>query len=132
MAHAGGGPGHGAYLSHLNLSGKIALEGVVDSISMERGKGSPSFTMVADGKKVTIVTGPYRALLDADYKISLGDRMNVLAFPFVQLQDTFAAAELKNLSTGATLTLRDDSGIPTGGRGCCADCPCTQCAAPRP
>ncbi len=123
MAHAGAGAGQGGSLSHLDLSGKTAFEGVVDGVSMEPGAGTPSFTMLADGKKVTIVTSPYRALLDAGYKISVGDRMNVLAYPFVQLKDTYAAAELKNLTTGVPLTLRDENGVPTMRHGACGNCP---------
>ncbi len=123
MSHAGRGPGLGAAASHLDLAGKTVLEGVVDGISMGRGQGTPSFTMVADGKKVTIVTSPYRAVLDANYKISIGDRMNVVAYPFVDLVDTYAAAELKNLTTGVVLTLRDANGVPLMGNGDCANCP---------
>jgi len=130
-AHAGSGPGQGAAVSHLDLAGKTVLEGVVDGINMGRGHGTPSFTMVADGKKVTIVTSPYRAVIDADYKISMGDRINVLAYPFTQQKDTYAAAELKNLTTGAVLTLRDENGVPAMGNGACANCPCNTAAHPQ-
>ncbi len=123
MSHAGRGPGLGVAASQLDLAGKTVLEGVVDGISMGRGQGTPSFTMVADGKKVSIVTSPYRALLDANYKISIGDRMNVVAFPFVDLVDIYAAAELKNLTTGVVLTLRDANGVPLLSNGDCANCP---------
>ncbi len=121
-AHAGGGAGQGT-ISHLDLAGKIVLEGVVDGISMGRGMGTPSFTMVANGKKVVIVTSPYRALLDANYKISIGDSMSVTAYPFRELQDTFAAADLKNLTTGADLILRDANGVPLMAGGDCGNCP---------
>ena len=121
-AHAGGAPGQGT-ISHLDLAAKTVLEGVVDGISMGRGQGTPSFTMVANGKKVVIVASPFRALLDADYKISIGDRMNVTAYPFREVQDTLAAAELRNLTTGAILTLRDENGVPIMADGYCGNCP---------
>ncbi len=122
-SHAGGGPGQGARLSHLDLSVKVILEGVVDGVNMAPGQGFPSFTMTLDGKKVTIVTSPYRLLLDANYTISVGNRMKVTAYPFIQTPDTYAAAELNNLTTSAILTLRDDSGVPVIMRGHRGDCP---------
>ncbi len=130
MLHAGGGPGQGTGPSHLDLSGKVALEGLVEDVSMGPGRGTPNFTMTADGKKVTIVTSPYRLVMNANFRISLGDRINVLAYPFVGQQDTFAAAELKNLTTGAVLTLRDESGFPMMNHGNCGNCPLNHTTQP--
>lgn len=131
MPHAGAGQGPAAAASHLDLSNKVAFEGLVQSVAMERGQGSPSFVMLADGKRVTIVTAPYRLLIDADYKISVGDKMNVLAYAFLQTADTYAAAELKNLTSGKVLTLRGDDGVPLmRQRHNCADCPLHTPTAP--
>ncbi len=101
----------------VDLANKTALEGTVESVNMAPGQGMPTFVLQVGDKKATIVASPYRILANALFEIRVGDRMNVLAFPSTQTQDTFLAAELKNLTTGKTLLLRDDNGLPAGGVG---------------
>ena len=121
--HSGGVPGQGACAGSLDPANLVALEGIVEAVQLERGRGNPGFTMTADGKKVTIITSPYRALLDADYKIKIGDKMNVVAYRLAQPPDTYIAAELKNLTSGTVLTLRDAGGLPITNRRGCGNCP---------
>jgi hypothetical protein len=101
----------------LDLARKTSLEGFVESVNLERGMGTPSFVIPASGKKVTIIVSPYWALANALFEIRVGDNMSVLAFPSLQYENTYVAAELKNLTTGKVLTLRDDYGMPAGGIG---------------
>ncbi len=112
---------------NIDPANKVTLDGTVESINMGPGQGFPSFTLVlSDGKRVTVVASPYRALLSANFKIAIGDHMLVLGFPSLQYQDTYLAAELKNLTNGTTITLRDASGTPVvgqGGPGQCGVCP---------
>jgi len=110
--------------ANLDLANKVELEGTVESVNMGPGRGFPTFTLVqSDGKKATIVASPFRALVDAGFKIAIGDRMGVLAYPSLKYQDTFIAAELKNLTNGTVITLRDASGVPVAGRGGrCGNC----------
>ncbi len=126
----GHGSGVGGSAAHFNLdlATKTSIEGTVDGLHMGRGMGQPSFTLSkSDGKTVTIVASPYWAVLEANFKIALGDKMSVLAFPTQQYPDTYVATELKNLTNGTVLTLRDDTGAPIGGNGSncgmCGNCP---------
>ncbi len=126
----GRGIGMGGPAPHFNLdlANKTSIEGTVDGLHMGRGMGHPSFTLLqGDGKTVTIVASPYSALLEANFKIALGDRMSVLAYPTLQYPATYVAAELKNLTNGTVLTLRDAAGAPIGGHGTncgmCGNCP---------
>ena len=107
-----------AACSRFDLANKVTLEGAVETVNIERGQGSPSFTLVqSGGKKVTVIAGPYWALVNANYKIAQGDRMLVQAYQSLQYENIYVAAELTNQTNGMVLTLRDATGNPVGGRG---------------
>ena len=110
---------------HFDLANKVTLEGVVDTVNMERGQGAPSFTLVQSGdKKVTVIASPYWALVNANYKIGQGDRMLVVAYQSLQYENIYVASQLTNQGNGMTLTLRDATGTLVGGRGGrCGACP---------
>jgi hypothetical protein len=113
--------GTGQWQFPFNPAAKTALQGIVDSVGIAPGQRMPSFAMTADGKKVTVIVGPYWAIANANYEIQPGQQMSVLAFPATTLQSTYFAAELQNMSTGKVLTLRNDQGFPVsvqGGGGC--------------
>jgi len=124
------GFGSQGYVTHPNMdpANRVLLEGIVEGVNIGRGQGFPSFTLAqSDGRKATVVASPLWVLLDANFKIALGDNMSVLAYPPLQYKDTYVAAELKNLTNGAIIILRDSNGVPVGGRGgrgMCAACPC--------
>jgi hypothetical protein len=101
----------------LDLAGKMSLDGSVESVSIEPGNGMPSFVMTVGGKKTTVIVSPYWALANAGVEIKVGDQLSLLAFPALQEKDTFVAAEVKNLTSGKSVILRDDNGVPTAGRG---------------
>ncbi|HET9532879.1 MAG TPA: hypothetical protein VFQ92_21165, partial [Blastocatellia bacterium] len=91
----------------------VTLEGTVLSLDMAAGQEFPTFTLSLPGVGVvTIVTGPYYFLLDSGFDIAVGDRLSVRAFESAWYEDTYVAVELKNLTTGETLVLRDASGQP--------------------
>jgi hypothetical protein len=124
--HWGGSPlDANAFCPNFDLANKVSLDGTVESVNMERGRGIPTFSLVrSDGKKVTIIASPYWALVNANYKIDQGDRMSVLAYPSVRYENIYVAAELRNQTNGMVLTLRDDNGAAAGGRGgMCGACP---------
>ena len=113
----------------LDLSSKTELTGTVQSVSMEPGKGMPSFVMLANGKSVTVVVSPYRALTNAGLEVRAGDTVSVQAYRSQQATDTYVAAELTNGTSGKHVVLRDESGFPTAGRGLhhgAGSCPCYQ------
>lgn len=100
----------------LDLSAKAVLEGTVESVNMGLGQGFPNFTLsLADGKTATIISGPFRLLWDAGFKIAIGDQMSVTAYPSLLHEGMYIAAELNNRSTAASLTLRDAQGMPLAG-----------------
>ena len=114
----GFGAGMHACAAQLDLANKATLEGIVKSVNMGPGQGFPTFALSqADGKDVIVVASPFRALTDANFKISIGDRMSVSAFPSLQYKDAFVAAELNNLSNGTSIVLRDAAGLPIGTAG---------------
>ncbi len=136
-AWAGGGFGGngaadcaGTGQPQLDVTAKTSLSGTVQSVNMGLGQGFPSFALAqADGKIVTIIVSPFRLLLDSNYKIAIGDQMSVVAYPSMQHEGAYVAAELSNHTNNNTvLKLRDDQGVPTGagggmGRGGCGACP---------
>lgn len=111
----GGGGGMGC---SFDFSKPVKLVGTVESVSMAQGQGFPNFVLaLADGTTVTVVTAPLRAVLNANYKIEVGDSMSVDAFSSTQ-SDVFSAAVLTNYSkNNAGLTLRDASGAPVANPG---------------
>jgi hypothetical protein len=122
-----GGPPCGRAGAQVNLAAKTSLEGSVADVNMGYGQGFPSFTLRTGEGDVTIVASPYRVLADAGFAVNAGDKMSVLAFPSNRYEGAYVAAELKNLTTGKVLVLRDDQGFPVGvpgqgggrGRGSC-------------
>jgi hypothetical protein len=124
----GGGRGMmGGMGGNFDFSKTVSLVGQVYSVAMAQGQGFPHFVLVVGGTKVTVIAAPFRAVLDANYKIAAGDQMSVVAFPSAQ-PDLFMASVLTN--GNAVLNLRDASGVPVAGRGCagrgdgtCGNCP---------
>jgi hypothetical protein len=105
-----------------DFSKQVTLYGTVESVVMAQGQGFPHFVLaLADKTKVTVVTAPFRAVLDAKYTILVGELMSVVAFPSTQYADVFGAAVLTN-GQGAVLTLRDASGALVANP-CQGNCP---------
>ena len=122
------GAGNHACAAQLDLANKVTLDGTVKSVSMGPGQGFPSFVLTqADGKDATVVASPFRALVGANFKISIGDRVSVGAFPSLQYKDAFVAAEISNMSNGGSIVLRGATGVPAvtpgGRRGNCPFAP---------
>jgi hypothetical protein len=122
-----GGPLCGGAGPQMNLAAKTSFDGTVADVKMSNGQGFPTFTLDTAEGKVTIVASPYRLLADAGFVIKAGDKMSALAFPSIRYEGVYVASELKNLTTGKVLVLRDDQGFPLGvpgqgghyGRGSC-------------
>jgi hypothetical protein len=122
-----GGNGAGACLKggepQVDVAGKTSVEGTVESVNMGLGQGFPNVILKqSDGKTVTLFTSPFRALLDAQFKIAVGDTLSVVAYPSRVHEDAYVAAEISNLSNQTSIVLRDENGIPVRGgmgRGAC-------------
>lgn len=101
-----------------DFSKPVSLSGTVESVAMAQGQGFPHFVLVIGETRVTVVTAPFRAVLDANYAIAVGSQMLVDAFQSTQNKEVFFAAKLMNTSNGnAVLTLRDASGVPVANPG---------------
>jgi hypothetical protein len=104
-----------------DFSKQVSLYGTVESVAMAQGQGFPHFVLAAGEKRFTVITAPFRAVLNAKYTIAAGEPMSVVAFPSTQYADVFGAAVLTN-GQGAVLTLRDASGAPVA-NSCQGNCP---------
>jgi len=93
-------------LSNYDLSARSVLEGTVESVDMAAGQGSPTFTLLTGGKKVSVLACPYRLFLLADFRISVGDRLSVAAYLSTNVEASYLAAEINNLTTQKSLKLR--------------------------
>jgi hypothetical protein len=100
----------------LDLAGKTSFDGKVESVNMGPQQGFPNFTLIrSDGKTVLVVAAPFRALLDAQFKIAVGDNLAVVAYPSKVHENAYVAAEIMNLTNQTSIVLRDENGIPLGG-----------------
>lgn len=105
---------------NLDLKAKTVLEGIVTSVNLAPGQGAPSFTLNVKGTDVTIIAAPFHLLIRSGFQISVNQNLSVTAYPATGVTATYVAAELQDLKTGKTLTLRDENGVPSGTPG---DCP---------
>ena len=115
--HGGLGTGDCEICTNLDTNARITLAGIVQSVGVESGWGMPSFTLSVGGKPVVIIASPFWALQQADFKISAGDSLSVVAYPSLHQEGTYVAAEIMNAGTQKSIKLRDENGIPTGMRG---------------
>jgi hypothetical protein len=117
--------------TNLELAAKTVIDGKVESVNMGLGRGFPVFTLrKADGSLATIIASPFWAIQQAEFKISLGDVISAIVFPSQQHENAFLAMELLNLTTGVKLKLRDDDGLPIGGRNGSGQHLCGNCLRP--
>jgi hypothetical protein len=110
-AGRGMGFGQGA-ACRIDVAGKGTFSGTVNAVNMGFAQGFPNFTLSTADGNVTIVTSPFRAVVDSGFKIAAGQNLSVAAFPSAQHETAWVAAELTDSATGATLTLRDAQGVP--------------------
>jgi hypothetical protein len=115
--HGGPGMGDCAICTNLDIKAKKTLAGIVQSVEMGSGLGMPGFTLSVAGKAVVIIASPFWALQQADFKISAGDSLSVVAYPSLQQEGCYVAAEIINATTQKSIKLRDENGIPLGMRG---------------
>ena len=80
---------------------------------MGPGMGHPSLTLPQpDGSRLTIMLGPYPFLAEKNFQVAVGNQVSVLAFQSYWDEKTFVAIEVRNLTTGSSLTLRQADGTP--------------------
>lgn len=97
-----------------DLESAQTFNGTVGSVTVGLGQGSPRVTL-EDGTVFTV--GPYRVWRNSDFSVAAGDHISVVAFPCAADSDRWVAMRIDNQTNGTSIILRDDSGIPVGGRG---------------
>jgi hypothetical protein len=95
------------------------IQGTVEELQAEPGKGMPTLVLKApDGSLTTIMVGPYSAWLNGQFTVEKGDQVTVNAFNCRRSSETLAAVEIVNKTRGTQIALRDENGRPmTRGRG---------------
>ncbi len=108
----------------------VEFQGIVESLAMGFGQGTPSFVLSVPGRgSVTVVVGPYRAWTDSRFELKAGMTVSVRAFATAYQPDTYRAVEIKDPATGATVHLRAGGGMPGRARGGRAGYGAPPCAA---
>ena len=89
----------------------VIITGIVTKVNLATGVQNPS--IVIDGK--TIELAPVWWMIERGMEIKEGDNLEVKAAPCLDPNKPWLyAIEVNNITTGTTLTLRDDSGLPFG------------------
>jgi hypothetical protein len=112
-AGQGPGPGDGSGIPVVDPSATVLLEGPVVSFVAGPGMGLPTLTVNDPVEGATEVRlGPFRILRDAGFTADVGDLVRITAYPCVLCTAEYAAASVENLTTGISVTLREDDGTP--------------------
>jgi hypothetical protein len=99
----------------IDVENVVTLEGEVSNLNL--GRCFPSLELETAEGPVTVMVSPYRAWLDSDFTLNEGDLIEVVAFPSLQLKNTFVA---KNIVKGEeTFEFRGEDGLPLQGRRNC-------------
>lgn len=102
----GSGPG-------LDAASVSTVIGTVTSFSAGAGVGRPSLVVNTDsGSTQTFVLGPYRLLQAQSFTLAAGERVEVKALACATGEEKLVAIEVRNLTRGLTLNLRDEDGKP--------------------
>jgi hypothetical protein len=117
----------------LDMTKVQTTEGTVVSVNV--GYGSQYHSIQID--QTTVKVAPVWFLLENDFEIRAGDKLKVTAAPSFQVRDAYLnAITVTNTVSGASLTLRDNNGIPLWareqgvGHGTEGQATCTRCSGP--
>lgn len=102
QGYGGGGPG-------LNMTRLQTVTGTVSAVRLAYGAEYPTVTV----QQVTIKTAPVWYFLNHDFELKAGDVVRIVAAASRGGRDSYLhAIEISNNTTGTTLRLRDDTGLP--------------------
>jgi len=100
----------------LNMTAQQTIEGAITSVQIAYAAQYPS--IVVNGKQIKVAPAWY--LLNYDFSLAAGETVRVLAAPSNLSGDPYLyAIEITKVTGGASITLRDGSGLPlwTGSNG---------------
>jgi hypothetical protein len=100
--------GYGAGLS-VDLSTLTTLEGTLTALGAGVGTHNNTVTIQTAGEAYAISMGPYWYMVQEGFVLQLGETLQVR---MAQCQGHWAAFSVTRPSTGETLQLRDDQGVP--------------------
>lgn len=102
----GGGP-------QVDLSHPVTITGQVVSFQAGVGEGTPTLVVKEpNASERVLVLGPYRFLQSQGFTAQTGDQVEAVAYPCTGCVGGLAVAQVKNLTRGVTLSLRDSDGRP--------------------
>jgi len=92
-------------------SSRVTFEGPVVAFTGGYGAGLPTLTVEdsAEGE-VAVRLGPFWFLAEAGFTAAVGDLVRITAYPCTLCDVGWVAATVENLSTGASVALRDERG----------------------
>jgi hypothetical protein len=104
----GGGSG-----PRVDPSATVTVEGEVVSFQAGLGQGTPELVVrEADGSETSFVLGPFRYLESQGFVAQAGDRVEIAGYECANCESGVAVAQVKNLTRGLTLVLRNADGTP--------------------
>jgi hypothetical protein len=117
----GGGQGHGGGHSNgcrhggygvggtVDLATLVELEGMAAAVGLGLGTHHNAITFSAGGTDYALGLGPLWYMAQQGFAVTAGDTLRV---KMAQCSKGWTAFEVANLTTGQTLLLRDDQGVP--------------------
>lgn len=90
-----------------------AITGTVATVNAEPGRRHPEIVL-ADG--TILSAGPYRAWAESGFSVEPGETVTVVAFPCSTQENRWVIMSIEKAG-GERLILRDEDGLPLGGRG---------------
>jgi hypothetical protein len=110
--HRGGGSGAGS-LPRIDTSKAVTVQGQVVSFLAGYGQGTPELIVrESNGTESTFVLGPFYYLLAQGFTAQAGDLAEINGWACSTCEHAVAVAQVKNLTRGLTLVLRNADGTP--------------------
>ncbi|MEW6366865.1 MAG: hypothetical protein AB1714_19735 [Acidobacteriota bacterium] len=110
--------GAGPCGQRVDTSNPVVVHGQVEKYAAGYGQGTPTLVVRdSSGKRYSFVLGPYRYLASKKFVAKTGDQVEVHAWASNLCPSGYAVEEVRNVTRGVTVKLRDANGRPlwTGG-----------------
>jgi hypothetical protein len=101
--------------SDVDLSTVRTVQGSVTAVSLEAGIGLPGFVLgTSDGSSLSVHLGPYWYLVSQNFSLGIGDAVSATVSDCPKTPDTqdVTAFSVEDLTSGASILLRDSEGAP--------------------
>lgn len=114
VAAGQGSKGTGSGASKIDLGSVRTVTGTVTAVSIAKGMKHPSFLLaVSESEVLSVELGPYWFLVANDFALAVGDQASAtVANCAGRSSSEVVAFAVTDLTTGSSITLRDDAGMP--------------------